>query len=51
MKFKDWTIDELINYLQNIKSSGGLDYRCVIRSRGTIELYNGEKKSEKPIDK
>lgn len=44
MKFKNFTIDELIEYLISCKSSNLLDYRKVTLVSGEITMYNGERK-------
>ena len=44
MKFKDWTIDSLIKYLNEMKLSPDFDWRYVTRISGEIELYNAEPK-------
>ncbi len=46
MKFREWTIDSLIEWLVNLKSSPLLDYKCVTRLSGEITAVNGEKKHE-----
>lgn len=47
MKFKNWTIDSLINYLKEMKLSPDFDWRYVTRVSGEIELYNAEPKKPK----
>ena len=54
MEFKNWKIDDLINYLQQMKHAplDRLDYNCVPRVRGEIFIENGERidgKSEEEI--
>lgn len=46
MKFSNWTLDGLIEYLQSMKHAppDRLDYRCVARVRGEIFVENGERK-------
>lgn len=46
MKFSNWTLDSLIEYLQAMKHAPAdrLDYRCVARVRGEIFVENGERK-------
>ena len=46
MRFTDWTLEQLIEYLHLAKS--GMDYQCVIRCYGEIHIYNGERKDGKP---
>ena len=48
MKFKNWTIDDLIDYLKQMKSApkDRLDCHKVPRVSGEIDIVNGE-----PIDK
>lgn len=47
MKFKNFTIDEFIEYLISCKSSNLLDYRKVTRVSGEITMHNGEDKHKK----
>lgn len=47
MKFNDWTLDQLIEYLKQCKSSNLLDYRHVTRVSGEIHMRNGEYKDNK----
>lgn len=44
MKFKDYTIDSLIKYLESCKSCGGFDCHKVIRISGEIHMHNAEPK-------
>ena len=46
MKFKDWTIDSLIEYLKEAKHAPEdvLDCHCVARVSGEIFIRNGESK-------
>lgn len=44
MLFREWTIDGLIEYLVNMKSSCMFDYKRVIRVSGEITARNGEPK-------
>lgn len=46
MKFSNWTLDDLIEYLKSMKSAplDRLDYTCVPRVRGEIFVENGERK-------
>lgn len=46
MRFSEWTIDGLIEWLNLSKS--GLDPHCKAMCRGEIHLYNGERKDGKP---
>ena len=46
MKFSNWTIDQLIEYLH--LSKRGMDYKCVTKCWGEIHIYNGERKDGKP---
>lgn len=50
MKFKDWKLDSLIDYLKLMRSSPDFDYQCVIRVSGEIHAVNGERKDGKPKD-
>ena len=46
MKFKNWKLEDLIDYLKRIKSSPDrLDCHCVARVSGEIFVKNGEPKS------
>ena len=45
MRFNNWKLNELIEWLQNIKSSPDFDCYCVTRCFGEIRIYNGEGKS------
>jgi hypothetical protein len=47
MKFSNWTLAQLIEYLINCKSSPLLDYHNVTRCNGEIHLFNGERKDGK----
>jgi len=51
MRFSNWTLDALIEYLISMKSapSERLDCHCVTRVRGEIFVENGERKDGKPI--
>ena len=44
MLFREWTIDGLIEYLVDMKSSSMFDYERVIRVSGEITARNGEPK-------
>ena len=44
MLFRDWTIDDLIEYLKDMKLSSMVDYERVIRVSGEITARNGEPK-------
>lgn len=46
MRFSEWSLDQLIEYLQLAKS--GMDYECVTRCYGEIHIYNGERKDGNP---
>ena len=46
MRFSEWSLDQLIEYLQLAKS--GMDWKCVTRCYGEIHIYNGERKDGKP---
>ena len=46
MKFSEWSLTQLIAYLQTAKV--GMDYECVTRCSGEIHIYNGERKDGKP---
>lgn len=48
MKFKDWKLDSLIDYLKLMRSSPDFDYRKVIRVSGEIHAVNGERKDGQP---
>ncbi len=48
MKFKDWKLRQLIEYLQLLKSSPDFDYHKVIRVSGEIHAVNGERKDGQP---
>ena len=45
MKFSNWTLDSLIEYLKLIKSAPAdrLDYHCVPMVSGEIFVVNGER--------
>lgn len=43
MKFNEWKLESLIEYLQSCKSSPDFDYHCVTRCSGEIRIYNGER--------
>jgi len=45
MKFSNWTLDSLIEYLKFIKSAPAdrLDYHCVPMVSGEIFVVNGER--------
>ena len=49
MKFKNWTLDNLIEYLESLKSAPSecLDYHCITRCNGEINVFNGERKDGK----
>ena len=44
MKFRNWTLDALIEYLKEVKHAPPefLDYRTVPRISGEIHIANGE---------
>lgn len=44
MKFKNWTIDDLIEWLINMKTSDLVDCHRLKFCRGEIEIYNGKRK-------
>lgn len=45
MKFNNWTLDALIEYLKSLKyAPERLDYNCVTRCSGEISVFNGERK-------
>jgi hypothetical protein len=46
MKFSEWSLTQLIAYLQTTKV--GMDYECVTRCSREIYIYNGERKDGKP---
>lgn len=46
MKFNEWTIDSLIEWLALSKSA--LDPHCKAMCFGEVKLYNGDKKDGKP---
>lgn len=46
MKFTGATIEELISWLQRMKTSPDFDYHHVQRLRGEIIIENGELKSK-----
>lgn len=48
MKFSNWTLDSLIEYLKFIKSAPAdrLDYYCVPMVSGEIFVVNGERIDE-----
>lgn len=46
MRFTEWSLEQLIKYLELSKS--GMDYKCVTRCDGEIHIYNGERKDGKP---
>ena len=48
MKFKNWKLDQLIEYLQLVRHSSDLDYHYVTRVSGEIHCVNGERKDGKP---
>ena len=52
MRFSNWTLEALIEYLTRMKSapSDRLDYRCVTRVYGEIFVINGERKDGKEED-
>ena len=43
MKFYEWTLEQLIEYLGLAKV--GMDYTCKTMVDGEIHIYNGEKKN------
>lgn len=49
MKFNNWTIDELIDYLKRMKSAPSyrLNPDCVPRCSGEFDIVNGERKDGK----
>lgn len=53
MKFNNWTIDNLIAYLEAMKHAPAdrLDFSRVPRVRGEIRIENGEWKDGKERDK
>ena len=49
MLFRDWKVDDLIEYLKDMKLNGMFDYERVIRVSGEITARNGElKKGPEP---
>lgn len=44
MRFRDWKVDDLIEYLKDMKLSSMFDYERVIRVSGEITARNGEPK-------
>lgn len=48
MKFKNWKLDQLIEYLQLVRYSSDLDYHYVTGVSGEIHCVNGERKYGKP---
>lgn len=46
MKFNNWTIDDLIEYLKQCKHSNMFDYKKVTRCSGEIHMVNGELKDQ-----
>ena len=50
LKFVNWKIEDVIEYLERMKSAprDRLDYHCVPRVRGEIIIENGELKPEYP---
>ena len=46
MRFNNWKLDDLIEFLIRMKSapSDRLDYHCVTRCWGEIFIENGERK-------
>ena len=44
MLFRDWKVDDLIEYLKDMKLSSMFDYERVIRVSGEITARNGEPK-------
>ncbi len=48
MKFKNWKLDDFIEYLKLIRHSSDLDWRHVIRISGEIHAFNGERKDGQP---
>ena len=47
MKFKNWKLDQLIEYLQLVRHSSDLDYHYVTRVSGELHCVNGERKDGK----
>lgn len=49
MKFNNWKLDDLIEYLISMGSASSerLDYECVSRCYGEIDIINGERKDGK----
>lgn len=47
MKFKDWSIDSLIEYLESCKSCGWFDFRKVQVVSGEIYIQNEEQAKTK----
>lgn len=52
MRFNNWTLEALIEYLARMKSapSDRLDCHCVTRVYGEIFVINGERKDGKEED-
>lgn len=50
MKFNNWTLDDLIEYLKQCKSAPLIDCHYVTRCFGEITMYNGECKDGKDDD-
>lgn len=50
MKFNNWTLEELINYLKDAKLSTDFPYTHRIRCSGQINIYKGENKSTGELD-
>lgn len=48
MRFNDWTVEQLIQYLG--LSKVGMDYTCKTMVSGEIHIYNGEKKNGEEQD-
>lgn len=48
MKFNNWKLNSLINYLESLKSSELFDSACIIRVSGEIQCFNGERKDGTP---
>lgn len=46
MKFNNWTLDALIEFLKSLRSAPAerLDYKCVTRCSGEVFVFNGERK-------
>ena len=51
MLFRDWKVDDLIEYLKDMKLSSMFDYERVIRVSGEITAKNGEPKKLQELPK